>query len=101
MSDDGVLLAEAETLVVTEVDADGRALAIIQFDPDNRRAASAELVDRHARGEGARSAPAAVFEMSRAVIDHDLDRVRAVLPDDFVFHDHRRTGPGRIEGADN
>jgi hypothetical protein len=25
---------------------------------------------------------------------------RAAIPADFVFHDHRRSGPGRIEGAD-
>ena len=33
--------------------------------------------------------------------DHDLDRLRAALPDDFVFHDHRRTGLGKLEGADD
>lgn len=35
------------------------------------------------------------------MIAHDLDRIRAALPDDFVFHDHRRTGGGRIDGADD
>jgi hypothetical protein len=35
----------------------------------------------------------------RALITHDLELLRAVLPDDFVFHDHRRTGIGRLEGA--
>ena len=28
--------------------------------------------------------------------DHDLDRLRAALPDDFVLNDHRRTGLGQL-----
>jgi ketosteroid isomerase-like protein len=92
---------EMEALGVTEVDAEGRLAAVVTFDPDDRRAASRELLERYARSEEAQGAPAAPFELRRAVIDHDLDRVRAVLPDEFVFHDHRRTGPGRIEGAEN
>jgi hypothetical protein len=39
-------------------------------------------------------------EMVRALLDHDTRRCRSVLPDDFVFDDHRRTGLGRLEGAD-
>ena len=31
---------------------------------------------------------------------HDRARVRAVLADDFVGHDHRLAGLGRIDGAD-
>jgi hypothetical protein len=34
------------------------------------------------------------------LVDHDLARCRAALPDDFAFHDRRRTGPGRMEGPD-
>jgi hypothetical protein len=98
--EDDVLLVESETLVVSEVDEEGRAVAIIQFDPEDRGAASVELLDRYARGELARAAPPALSDMIRAVLDHDLARVRAVLPDDFFFHDRRRTGAGRIEGAD-
>ena len=30
----------------------------------------------------------------------DLGRLRAVLPSDFILHDRRRTGLGRIEGAE-
>src|SRR5207244_9041730 len=91
---------EVDTLHLTEVDAEGRVVAVIVFDPDDRRAASLELLDRHARSDAARWAPAAFFAFRRALIEHDLARVRAALPDDFVFHDHRRTGPGRIDGAD-
>src|SRR5207244_12716760 len=39
--------AEVETLVLTEVDAEGRLVAYIAFDPDDRRAASAEMLDRY------------------------------------------------------
>jgi ketosteroid isomerase-like protein len=59
-----------------------------------------ELADRYARSDAARGAPEAFFEFRRGLIAHDVDRIRAALPDDFVFHDHRRTGLGRIESAD-
>jgi hypothetical protein len=92
---------EIENLALTEVDAEGRVVAAIVFDPDDRRAASAELFERHARSDAARWTPAAAFEFFRALNDHDLERCRALLPDDFVFHDHRRTGVGRLESADD
>ena len=44
--------------------------------------------------------PAAALELWRAFLDRDLERCRAAIPADFVFHDRRRSGPGRIEGAD-
>jgi hypothetical protein len=59
--------------------------------------ASRELFERHARSGGV---PAAALELWRAFLDRDLERCRAAIPDDFVFHDHRRSGAGRIEGAD-
>ncbi len=92
--------AEVEVLILREIDAEGRGVAVIAFDPDDRRAASAELLDRYARSDASRWASRAI-EFRRALIDRDLDRIRAALPDDFVFHDHRRTGPGRIDGADD
>jgi len=98
-SDNGVVY-ESEALFVTEVDVAGRMVAVIVFDPDDRRAASREMLARYARGEGARSIPASAFELIGAMNDHDLGRCRAALGDDFVFHDHRRTGVGRIESVD-
>ena len=89
---------EAESLSLTEVDADGRIVAVIGFDPDDRRAASLELVERWIRGEGRWAS--GVLEFRRALITRDLERCRAALPDDFVFHDHRRIGAGRLETAD-
>ncbi len=97
---DGVAV-EVEFLLLREINATGQHVAVILFDPEDRRAASTELLERHARNEEGRSIPAAVFEGFRAINDHDLDRFRATLHDDFVFDDHRRTGVGRIEGADD
>jgi tetratricopeptide (TPR) repeat protein len=91
---------ETENIVVNEVDTEGRAIAIVGFDPEDRRAASLEMFERWARSEEARSIPATTFEGIRAMNAHDLERLRAVLPSDFVLHDHRRTGLGRIEGGD-
>jgi tetratricopeptide (TPR) repeat protein len=92
---------EMEMLEVMEVDSHGRVVAAIEFDADDRRAASLELLERYARSDAARWWPASVIEVTRAIYDHDLDRIRSALPDDFFVHDHRRTGIGRIEGADD
>jgi hypothetical protein len=92
---------EIETLTVTEVDAEGRIVARITFDPDDRRAAAREMFERTARSDVARRVPAAVWEFVRALLDRDPARVRAALPDDYVFYDHRRTGVGRLERADD
>jgi hypothetical protein len=53
------------------------------------------------RGEGARSGSERFIEFVRAANAHDAARARAALPDDFVFHDHRRTGLGRLGNADD
>jgi ketosteroid isomerase-like protein len=91
---------DLENLSLHEVDAEGRTVAIVAFDADDRRTASKELLERYARSDAGRWMPAKAVEFRRAILDHDLDRVRATLPDAFVFHDHRRTGPGRLEGRD-
>jgi class 3 adenylate cyclase len=91
---------QVETLVACEVDVEGRIVAAMAFDPDDRRAASAELFERYARSDAGRWLPPHAIEFRRALFDRDLERIRAALPDDFVFDDHRRTGLGRLEGAD-
>ncbi|HJQ85102.1 MAG TPA: hypothetical protein VKA21_13545 [Candidatus Binatia bacterium] len=88
---------DLEVLSLDEVDAEGRTVAIIAFDADDRRAAGMEMFERFARSDEARSIPDAAFEGLRAVNAHDLDRLRAVLPDDFFMDDHRRTGLGRLD----
>jgi hypothetical protein len=70
------------------------------FDPTDRRAASRELLERYARSEAGRWMPSAGVEFRRAMLDHDIARMRAALPDDYVYHDHRRTGPGRLDGPE-
>jgi hypothetical protein len=84
-----------------EVDTAGRLAAIIVFDPDDRRAASAEMQERYARSDAGRCIPAAAVEAARAWAAHDLDRLRRAVSEDFVLNDHRRTGVGRIEGVDD
>ena len=91
---------EVEALQLIEVDAEGRVVAAVFFDPDDRRAASAEMRERFLRGEGACFTSRNSAEALGAWHEHDLAGLRAALPDDFVFHDHRRTGTGRIVGAD-
>ena len=78
---------DGEFLRLCEVDAEGRLHAVIHFDPDDRRAASRELAERGT-------------ELGRALRDRDLARIRALLPEDFSFDDHRRTGPGRLASGD-
>ena len=90
---------EREHLRLTEVDGDGRIRASIRFDLDDRRAASVEMTERYLRQVAGSIPPAGVAAM-RVFLDHDLARLRAVLPDDFVLDDQRRAGVGRIEGPD-
>ena len=40
------------------------------------------------------------MDLVRAWNAHDLGRLRALLPDDFYLDDRRRTGVGKIDGAD-
>ena len=78
---------DGEFLRLCEIDAEGLLHAVVHFDPDDRRAASRELAERGP-------------ELGRALRDRDLTRIRELLPEDFSFHDHRRTGPGRLASAD-
>jgi hypothetical protein len=59
------------------------------------------MFDRFFRSDEGRWTPPSQIELVRALNDHDIGRLRAALPDDFVFRDHRRTGVGRIGNADD
>ncbi len=83
--------------MLVEVNTEDLVVAAILFDLDDRAAASTALFERYARS-GAAEMPAAWFEFVRAWNDHDLGRLRTLLPGDYFFHDHRRTGIGRVEG---
>ena len=97
---DAGVTSEVEMLMVSEVDPDGRFVCGAAFDPGDRAGAAAELQDRYTRS----TRPAELRQLTklRAARDAggDLVCLRAALPDDFFFRDHRRTGLGRIEGAD-
>jgi hypothetical protein len=96
--DEGTLLFEVETLALAEIDADGRLESIVLFDPDDRGAAEIELEKRYLRLT--RPEVLEAIEARRdAARSGDLARLRALMPDDFFFRDHRRTGLGSIEGA--
>lgn len=60
--------------------------------------AQVELFERHA-ASGADGVPPASLEVVRAWNDHDLERLRTLLPDDFYLDDRRRTCVGRIDSA--
>ncbi|MGH7286719.1 MAG: hypothetical protein ACREI8_01710, partial [Myxococcota bacterium] len=88
---------EIDDLEVTEIDAEGRIVAAIVFDPDERRAAAAEMSERSLRqGDAPTNVPG---EIRRGIRDRDLARVRTLLPAGFVYHDHRSIGAGRLESA--
>jgi hypothetical protein len=89
--------SEVETLQLSEVDDEGRFVSSATFDPDDRATAFRELGHRYVGTT--RPSDIARFESLRDA-GGDLVRLRAALPDDFFFHDHRRTGLGRLDGAD-
>ena len=90
-------VSEIEVLELSELDGEGRFVRVVLYDPDARAPASAELFERYVASAGA--SPEAC-ELLRAWNTHDLARMRALLPDDFYLDDHRRTGVGRLDGAD-
>jgi ketosteroid isomerase-like protein len=96
--DAGGQASEIEVLKVAEVDAEGRIVAYLIFDPSDRAAASKELFERGVR-QGFDGLPRVTLEFFRAWNQHDRAGLEALLPGDYLFHDHRRTGIGRIEGV--
>ena len=90
--------SEIEMLALDEVNPQGRFVWTTLFDPDDRAAASRELFERYA-ANGADGAPRATVDIVRAWNDHDVERLRTLLPADFYLDDRRRTGVGRLDGA--
>jgi ketosteroid isomerase-like protein len=92
---------EIEFLALHEVNEAGLATAVIFFDADDARAAQREAWTRWARIDPAAAAVTKPLgEMIDAFDAHDSHGFRAALADDLVVEDHRRTGIGRVEGAD-
>jgi len=96
---EGDARSELELLEVDEVSDSGRFVRSVIFDADDRAAAYEELLDRYV-ALGAEGIPQGAIDLIRAWNAHDLVRVRAGMCDGFVLDDHRRTGMGRLEGAD-
>jgi class 3 adenylate cyclase len=88
---------EIERFRITEIDAAGRLRGFVLC--DQRAAASAALFERYV-ANGGHGMPWGLIEFTRGLNERDLVRARGGLCDDFVIEDHRRTGLGRIEGAD-
>jgi hypothetical protein len=92
---------DAELIRLIEVDENGLIAAMIYFDADDLEAANREALARWVASDGiVGPIMGAVSNMSAGFNDHDAARVRASIADDFVFHDRRRTGSGRVEGAE-
>jgi ketosteroid isomerase-like protein len=89
---DGVAL-EVEFLTLAEIDADGRLVALIIFDPEDRRTAFDEAQRRFLAGEAAGiGGQAPIATLMRAYAEHDWAGVRACLAPDLVLRDHRTPG---------
>jgi hypothetical protein len=94
------VLSEAEGLGLWEVDGAGRVVAFVIFDSDGRRAA---LREAWARWAALDPVVAPWVELLNETTDRWNDRSSPSSPrfaDDLIVEDHRRTGFGRIEGAD-
>jgi hypothetical protein len=92
--------AEFEMLNVSEVDADGRRVATVSFDPEDLDAAYAELDDRYVAGEAAAFAASVrwVSAFRRVLASRDVEvEGAALLTADFVVHDHSPLGWGMLD----
>ncbi len=92
---------EVEYLVVVEIDETGSFTAMIFFDLDDARAAQREAWARWAAIDPAAAPWVAIIGTAIDGFDaQDGKRLRTLFANDVVVDDHRRTGFGRIEGAD-
>jgi hypothetical protein len=86
---------ERDSLRLVEVDADGRLVASIDWDTDDRHAALREGYTRFLAGEAAASggqlSPLLAWARAR-----DWVAARSCLADDFALHDHRQLGLGTL-----
>jgi hypothetical protein len=92
---------EVEYLGVVETDEAGRITAMILFDLDDARAAQREAWARWTAIDPVAVPWVAVIGAAVESFDaQDWKRLRTLFADDVIVDDHRRTGFGRIEGAD-
>jgi hypothetical protein len=92
--------SEIESLAIVEVDGNGDAVAVVEFDPDDLAAAHAELDERYAAGEARAHGRVAVAmgAFERAVAVRDWDALHALLSPDLVVNDHRPLGWETLHG---
>jgi hypothetical protein len=90
---------EIDLIRLVEVAADGRLVAWIDFDVEDRSAASAEATARFLAGEAAaaRAGLAPIAALERAWGRHDWDAMRDHFAPDAVVDDHRTLGMGRLD----
>jgi ketosteroid isomerase-like protein len=94
-------VAEAEWLVIDEVDADGRVVRAVVFDPLDVEAALDELDDRYVESGGAY--PDVVRWSARLSAfgnRQDWSGFRGMIADDCVVVDHRPASMGELAGPD-
>jgi ketosteroid isomerase-like protein len=81
---------EIEFIRLVEVAADGRLVANVKFDVEDRRAALAEAHARFVAGEAAANGGQTLFlALARAFARHDWEAFRACLSPDAVICDRR------------
>jgi ketosteroid isomerase-like protein len=89
---------ELDRLRITEVNAEGKLLALILFDVEDRHAAFDEAQARFVAGEAAATGgQAPLLEFSRALAQRDREATREALAPDFVHHDRRRLVSGTYD----
>jgi class 3 adenylate cyclase/tetratricopeptide (TPR) repeat protein/ketosteroid isomerase-like protein len=92
---------EIEYLGLWEVDETGRIKTMMLFDADEGPAVRREAWARWAAIDPDMQEPLAVISgLTDRFNDGDRAGVRALCADDLSAEDHRRTGIGRIDGAD-
>jgi hypothetical protein len=91
---------EVEHLWLAEVDEHGRIVATVGYDGDDLRVAQRDACARwFAVDPVAAEVVGPGLALTEAILDRDRARVRAVLADDVVVHDHRPARLDVIEGA--
>jgi class 3 adenylate cyclase/tetratricopeptide (TPR) repeat protein len=91
--------ALGELLWLVEVDANGRRVLLVTFDPEDIDAAYAELDDRYQAGEAACDRRAAVTRaFVGAFATRDWSAMARLLAPDIEVHDHRLLGWEPLRG---
>jgi len=91
--------ALGELLWLVEVDANGRRVLLVTFDPEDIDAAYAELDDRYQAGEAACDRRAAVTRaFVGAFATRDWSTMAGLLAPDIEVHDHRLLGWEPLRG---